>query len=200
MIVGYARVSTADQDLDRQLDALREAGCERVWSEHASGGRQASRPEWDACLSHLRAGDTLVVHELSRLGRNASDLARLVEDLADTGVSLRILNLGIDTSTPAGKLVFTIIAAVAEMERELIRERTKHALDAKRKRGGKVGGRPRTITPRQVRRARELLERGDMSSTEVARAVGISRSRMYELLAEQRDTATSTSGRPAGRR
>lgn len=184
MIAGYARVSTEEQDLSRQVEALHASGCDRIWSEHASGGRGAKRPEWDACLSHLRTGDTLVVHELSRLGRNAGDLARLGDDLLEQGIGLRILNLGIDTGTVSGKLIFIILAAVAEMERELIRERTKHALDYRRRHGGKIGGRPRSFTNAQVERARNLLASGELSSQEVARAVGMSKSTMYRLLAE----------------
>lgn len=137
---GYARVSTGDQDLGRQLDELTAAGCERIWSEAASGKRGADRPEWDAALSHLRTGDTLVVVELSRLGRNAGDLARLAEQMDDQQIALRILNLGLDTSTPAGRLVYSIIAAVAQMERELLVERTVSGLKAARARG-RVGGR-----------------------------------------------------------
>src|SRR6478752_3065898 len=120
--IGYARVSTADQSLDRQLDELRAHGCERVFAEAASGKRGAHRPLWEACLAHLRGGDTLVVVELSRLGRNTGDLGRLLDDLHLRGIALRILNLGVDTRTAAGRLIFTIVGAVASMERELLVE------------------------------------------------------------------------------
>jgi DNA invertase Pin-like site-specific DNA recombinase len=135
-LIGYARVSTPDQSLDRQLDELHALGCSRVFAEAASGKRGAHRPEWDACLAHLRAGDTLVVVELSRLGRNTGDLGRLLDHLDEHNIALRILNLGIDTRTPAGRLIFTIIGAVAAMERELLIERTQSGLAAARARGG----------------------------------------------------------------
>jgi DNA invertase Pin-like site-specific DNA recombinase len=127
-LIGYARVSTPDQSLERQLDELRAHGCSRVFAEAASGKRGAHRPEWDACLGHLRRGDALVVVELSRLGRNTGDLGRLLDHLDEHGIGLQILNLGIDTTTAAGRLVFTITGAVAAMERELLIERTQSVL------------------------------------------------------------------------
>jgi DNA invertase Pin-like site-specific DNA recombinase len=139
-LIGYARVSTPDQSLERQLDELRALGCSRVFAEAASGKRGAHRPEWDACLAHLRPGDTLVVVELSRLGRNTGDLGRLLDHLDEHNIALRILNLGIDTRTPAGRLIFTLIGAVAAMERDLLIERTQSGLAAARARG-RVGGR-----------------------------------------------------------
>jgi hypothetical protein len=102
--IGYGRVSTPDQSLDRQLDELVAHGCERTYAEAASGRRGAYRPQWESCLAHLRAGDTLVVVELSRLGRNTGDLGRLLDDLDQRRIGLQILNLGIDTATPAGRL------------------------------------------------------------------------------------------------
>ena len=155
--IGYARVSTADQSLDRQLDELHAHGCERVFAEAASGKRGAHRPQWEACLAHLRAGDTLVVVELSRLGRNTGDLGRLLDDLEHRGIGLTILNLGIDTKTPAGRLIFTIVGAVAAMERELLIERTQSGLAAARARG-RVGGRRRSFSAEQEREAQRLYE------------------------------------------
>lgn len=178
LVAGYARVSSEGQDVARQVRELEAAGCTRIWSETASGRREATRPEWDALLSHLRDGDELVVTELSRLGRSTADLSHLVDELRDRGVGLRILNLGIDTATPAGRLIFTIVGAVAEMERELLIERTRSGL-ARAKAEGVAFGRPPTYTDRQVRRAQALLEQGDLSPDEVARAIGMSRSRMY---------------------
>ena len=140
MIIGYVRVSTKDQSLDRQRDELTGAGCEQVHEEYARGKRGALRPVWDETVRHLGRGDTVVVTELSRLGRSTAELAALADDLQQRGVALRILNLGVDTGTPAGKLVYAIIAAVAEMERALLVERTMSVLAAARARG-RNGGR-----------------------------------------------------------
>ena len=180
-IIGYARVSTSDQSLDRQLDELRANGCERVFSEAASGKRGAHRPQWEACLAHLRAGDTLVVVELSRLGRNTGDLGRLLDDLDQRGIGLTILNLGIDTKTPAGRLIFTIIGAVAAMERELLIERTQSGLAAARARG-RVGGRRRSFTAEQEREAQRLYDLRQLTAEQIAKVVGTSTSSLYRYL------------------
>jgi len=180
-LIGYARVSTPEQSLDRQLDELRDHGCERVFGETASGKRGAHRPHWDACLAHLRVGDTLVVVELSRLGRNTGDLGRLLDQLDERGIGLKILNLGIDTTTPAGRLIFTITGAVAAMERDLLVERTQSGLAAARARG-RVGGRRRSFTPAQQREAQRLYDLGQMTVEQVARAVGSSSSTVYRYL------------------
>lgn len=190
MDVGYARVSSESQDLRRQVDELQAAGCDRVVEEKASGKHGAKRPVWEALVDsaggQLRAGDRLTVVELSRLGRSTTQLTALLRDLKEREVGLRILNLGIDTSTPAGELIFTIIAAVGQMERDLIAERTRSALDAKRRRGERIGGRKPTHTPEQVQRAMNLLDTTDMTGQEIAGAVGMSRSRMYALVARRR--------------
>lgn len=190
MDVGYARVSSEKQDLTRQIDELSAAGCDQIVTEKASGKHGASRPEWEQLIDpangRLRTGDRLTVVELSRLGRSTTQLTTLLRDFKDRGIGLRILNLGIDTSTPAGELIFTIIAAVAQMERDLIAERTKSALDAKRRRGERVGGRKPSHTPEQVKRAVDLLDTTNMTGQEVANAVGMSRSRMYALVARVR--------------
>lgn len=180
-LIGYARVSTPDQNLDRQIDELRAHGCERIFSEATSGKRGADRPQWQACLAHLRGGDTLVVVELSRLGRNTGDLGRLLDHLDEHRVGLRILNLGVDTATPAGRLVFTIVGAVAAMERELLIERTQSGLAAARARG-RVGGRRRSFTAAQEREARRLYETRQMTMDQIARAVGSSSSTIYRYL------------------
>jgi len=180
-IIGYSRVSTSDQSLDRQLDELRANGCERVFSEAASGKRGAHRPQWEACLAHLRAGDTLVVVELSRLGRNTGDLGRLLDDLDQRGIGLTILNLGIDTKTPAGRLIFTIIGAVAAMERELLIERTQSGLAAARARG-RVGGRRRSFTAEQEREAQRLYDLRQLTAEQIAKVVGTSTSSLYRYL------------------
>jgi DNA invertase Pin-like site-specific DNA recombinase len=174
-------VSTPDQSLDRQHDELRAHGCTRVFGETASGKRGANRPQWDACLGHLRAGDTVVVVELSRLGRNVGDLGRLLDHLDDQSIGLRIRNLGIDTKTPAGKLVFTIIAAVTAMERELLIERTQSGLAAARARG-RVGGRRRSYTAAQQREAQRLYDSRQLTVEQIARAVGSSTTTVYRYL------------------
>lgn len=179
--IGYARVSTPDQSLDRQHDELRAHGCVRVFYEAASGKRGALRPQWDACLAHLRSGDTLVVAELSRLGRNTGDLGRLLDHLDEHKIGLRILNLGIETTTPAGRLIFTIIGAVAAMERELLIERTQSGLAAARARG-RVGGRTRSFTQAQEREAQRLYDTGQITAEQIARAVGSSTSTVYRYL------------------
>jgi DNA invertase Pin-like site-specific DNA recombinase len=167
--------------LDRQLDELRANGCERVFSEAASGKRGAHRPQWEAARMHLRAGDTLVVVELSRLGRNTVDLGQLLDDLDQRGIGLTILNLGIDTKTPAGRLIFTIVGAVASMERELLIERTQSGLAAARARG-RVGGRRRSFTAEQEREAQRLYDLRQLTAEQIAKAVGSSTSSLYRYL------------------
>jgi DNA invertase Pin-like site-specific DNA recombinase len=181
MDIGYARVSTHEQILDRQLDELRAAGCERTFSEKASGKKDANRPDWDRCLGSLRAGDRLAVTELSRLGRHTGELAQLADQLKEREVGLRILNLGIDTTTPAGKLIFTIVAAVAEMERELLIERTISGLAAARAQG-RVGGRRRSSTDKQLARAQALYDERRFTMAEIARMVGSSPATLYRHL------------------
>lgn len=179
--IAYARVSTADQSLERQTDELSAAGADEVRTEVASGKKDALRPVWDELMRSLRQGDTLMVTELSRLGRSTSQLAALSDDLNERGVSLKILNLGVDTGTPAGKLVYSIIAAVAEMERSLLVERTNSGLAAARARG-RNGGRKREITDKEIRRAQKLYDARELTVSEIARTVGCSRQTLYRYL------------------
>jgi DNA invertase Pin-like site-specific DNA recombinase len=153
--IGYARVSTNGQLLDRQLHALNEVGCLKVFADKQSG-RDADRADLIACLAYLRAGDTLVVPSLDRLARSLQDLVTVVSDLRRRGVGFRSLHEAIDTTTPGGRLVFHIFAALAEFIRELIVEGTHEGLAAARARGVKLG-RPPAMTPEQVRSARTLL-------------------------------------------
>lgn len=179
MLIGYARVSTPEQDLTPQLEALVAAGCERTFSDKASGAK-ADRAGLADALSHARSGDIIVVWKLDRLGRTMKGLVDLSVDLAKRGVGLKSLTDGIDTGGTAGKLVFHIMAAMAEMERDLIRERTTAALIVAR-RGGRVGGRKTVMTPRRVEAARKLLASG-MSAREIAPTIGVSVATLYRHL------------------
>jgi DNA invertase Pin-like site-specific DNA recombinase len=186
-LLGYARVSTDLQDPALQHDALAAAGCDKVWTDHASGTATA-RPELAAVLEYARAGDVLVVWRLDRLGRSVQHLVSTVTDLAARGVELRSLNEGIDTTTATGRLTFHIFAAVAEFEADLIRARTVAGLDAARARG-RVGGRPSVMTPEKAAAATELLGRPGTSVTAVARALGVSRASVYRFLESSRPAA-----------
>ena len=160
-LIGYARVSTAEgaQVLDRQLDALREAGCERVFEDRASGAKGAGnseRPGLAACLDYLRKGDVLIVLDLDRLGRLATELVALIDALAERDVAFRALNSPMDTTTPQGRAFLQIQAAFAEMERNVIRQRVREGLKAARAKGRK-GGRPRIMTVEKLRYARHLM-------------------------------------------
>ena len=176
MLIGYARVSTPEQDLTPQLDALGEAGCERTFSDKASGAK-ANRVGLADALSHARPGDVLVVWKLDRLGRTMKGLVDLAADLAERGIGLRSLTDGIDTAGTAGKLVFHIMAAMAEMERDLNRERTTAALVVAR-REGRVGGRKTVMTPNRLAAARKLLASG-MPMRDIAPAIGVSVPTLY---------------------
>lgn len=187
MLIGYARVSTSEQDLAPQLAALREAGCEKVFSDKASGVK-ADRVGLADALSHARAGDVLVVWKLDRLGRTMKGLVDLAADLADRDVGLRSLTDGIDTAGTAGKLVFHIMAAMAEMERDLVRERTTAALVVARSEG-RVGGRKTVMTPERIAAARKLLASGT-KPREIAKVIGVSVPTLYRHL----PAATQDSG------
>ena len=156
-MVGYARVSTREdrQVFDRQVDALRATGCERIYDNRGSGA-SADRPGLKACLDYLRRDDVLVVLDLDRLGRLAGELIRLVDELEGRGVGFRALNTAFDTTTPMGRAFLQIQAAFAEMERNVIRQRVKEGIAAARARGRK-GGRPRVMTAERLRYAQHLM-------------------------------------------
>ena len=181
-LIGYARVSTADQILDRQTRALAEVGCLRVFAEKRTG-RTAERPELQACLDYLRPGDTLVVVSLDRLSRSLADLITLVADLRRHGVGFRSMHEALDTTTPGGRLVFHVFAALAEFIRELIVEGTREGLDAARARGTRLG-RPPAMTPEQIRHARDLLTRPENTVASIARLLGVSRNTIYKYRPE----------------
>lgn len=180
MLIGYARVSTSDQRLDLQVDALTRAGCDRVFTDQASDGR-VDRAGLDGAMSHLRAGDTLIVWKLDRLGRTVRQLVELVTDLQSSGVEFASLTDGIDTGTPAGRFFFHIMAALSEMERDLIRERTRAGLAAAKARG-RQGGRPPKLSVQQLNHARRLLSDPLTTSLEVAQTFGVARSTLYRAL------------------
>jgi DNA invertase Pin-like site-specific DNA recombinase len=183
MDIGYARVSTKDQSLDLQVDALRRAGCTKVYEEVA-GGARAHRPVLDALLAELRPGDVLVIWKLDRLGRSLRHLVDLAGVLLEQGVGLKSLNDPIDTTTSQGRLVFNLFGSLAEFERDLIRERTCAGLTAARARG-RLGGRPKGLTPAAERTAcaaETLYRERRLSAREIAARLGIAKSTLYEYL------------------
>ena len=181
MDVGYARVSTGEQTLDLQLDALRQAGCGKLFTETASGAK-AERPVLNDVLGYLRTGDTLVVWRLDRLGRSLKHLIETVAQLAERGIGFKSLGEQIDTTTSGGKLVFHVFGALAEFERDLIRERTHAGLAAARARGRK-GGRPKALTdPKKVALAQALYDDGRHDVATICRTLGISRATLYRYL------------------
>jgi len=179
MVIGYCRVSTAGQSLDRQIDQLTAAGCERVYQEKVSGASK-ERPELTRLLDALRGGDVVVVTELSRLGRTVKGLIELVEKIHQLGADIRSLKENIDTTSSMGKMVFTVMAAVAEMERDLIRERTADGLKAARARGRK-GGRP-AIDQEQLNLALRMYDSKSYTVAEITKATGISKATLYAYL------------------
>lgn len=181
MKIGYARVSTDDQNTDLQLDALKRAGCRRIYTDKGQGGAKRSRPQLDKCLADLKPGDVLTVWKLDRLGRSLSHLVAVLEDLNGRGVAFRSLTEAIDTSNPAGRLMGHVIAALAEFERALITERTRAGIRAAKRRGVKLGRKP-ALSAEQVAHARKLVEQGD-SPGDVAQLLGVARSTLYKALA-----------------
>jgi DNA invertase Pin-like site-specific DNA recombinase len=177
MLIGYARVSTEDQNLNLQRDALQNAGCEQIYTDHISGTK-ATRPGLTDALSHLRTGDTLVVWRLDRLGRSLRHLIDTVTDLQEDGIGFKSLTENIDTTTSGGKLVFHIFGALAEFEREIIRERTQAGLAAARARG-KKGGRPKLLTDKQVQILKDLAANPANSIAAICKTLGISRTTYY---------------------
>lgn len=177
MLIGYERVSSSDQVLDLQHDALKEAGCEHIFSEKLSGAN-AIRPELAAVLAFLRPGDTLVVWRLDRLGRTLKDLLVIIEDLNTQGVGFKSLSESLDTTSSGGKLIFSIFGAIAEFERQLIRERTVAGLAAARARGRK-GGRRQSISDMKVQAAHQIAATTQDSIGEICQSLGISRGTYY---------------------
>lgn len=177
MLVGYARVSTQDQNLDLQHDALTTAGCERVFTDIVSGVKE-DRLGLQEALSFMRHGDVLVVWRLDRLGRSLGHLIENVNQLGARGIGFRSLQESIDTTTSGGKLIFHMFGALAEFERDVIRERTKAGLQAARARG-RQGGRPRVLEGKKLALARSMYEDMNHSPRDICEALGISRSTLY---------------------
>lgn len=180
MLIGYARVSTDDQTLDLQTDALRAAGCERTYSDQVSGAK-TERPGLNKALDVVREGDTLVVWRLDRLGRTLPHLITLIDELKNREVGFRSLTESIDTTTPSGELIFHIFGALAQFERNLIRERTNAGLAAARARGRFGGGR-RRLGPKEVAVARKLYSDKTNSIEDICRTLRISRATLYRYL------------------
>ncbi len=178
--IGYARVSTLDQDPALQHDTLTAAGCQRIFVDKASG-KLESRPALDDLLEQVRPGDTVVVWRLDRLGRSLRHLLETVSALEHRGVAFVSLTENIDTSTPGGRLVFHVFGALAEFERDLIRERTQAGLAAARARG-RVGGRPTVWTEDKLRTARAMRASGDYDVASIAKVLGVSRASVYRAL------------------
>lgn len=172
MIIGYARVSTTDQNLDAQLDALKEAGAGRVFSETISGAT-AKRPELQRMLDQLRDGDVVVVTKYDRLARSLRDLLDFVEAIKERGAGFRSLAEDIDTTTPAGELIFHVFASIAHFERRRIAERTREGLAAARKRG-RIGGRPPALSPDQKAEVIRMRDEEHRPMPEIAKLFGVS--------------------------
>ncbi|WP_320536602.1 recombinase family protein [Pseudarthrobacter sp. IC2-21] len=182
-LIGYARVSTRQQSTDRQRVDLLAAGVRRddLYVDHGVSGARASRPKFDEALDALMEGDTLVITTLDRLGRSTQNMLALADELRSRGAGLRVLNLGggdVDTSTPMGSMVFTIMAALAQMEHEIKRERVTDSINKRREAGKDLGGRPRRVTDSQIRSAVRLVNGGEPAA-QVARDFGMSRATFY---------------------
>jgi DNA invertase Pin-like site-specific DNA recombinase len=172
MLVGYARVSTEDQHLDSQIETLKQAGAERVWSEKVSGSN-ADRPELSKLIDQLRSEDVVIVTKYDRLSRSLQDLLTIVETIREKGAGFRSLAEDIDTTTPAGRLVFHVFASIAQFERERISERTREGLAAARKKG-RVGGRPRALTSDQRTEVRKMRDEDGRGIAELSRLFKVS--------------------------
>lgn len=179
MKIGYARVSTEDQTLDAQIDALEAAGAERIFKEKKTG-KNRERVELELLLEQLRKDDVVIVTKYDRLARSLRDLIEIVETIRERGAGFRSLGEDIDTTTPAGRLVFHVFGSIAEFERERIVERTKEGLSAARRRG-RIGGRPSALNSDQKAAARRMRDEEDRSISEIARVFNVSRQTIMRL-------------------
>ncbi|AKK25097.1 recombinase family protein [Pandoraea oxalativorans] len=188
-LIGYARVSTRDQDLTNQEAQLRAAGCGRIFAEKFTGTKRA-RPQLDRLLDHLREGDVVVVTRLDRLARSIRDLLEIVERIRDAGAGLRSLaEPWADTTTPAGRMVLTVFGGMAEFERSLIVERTSSGRAAAKARGTKFGRKPK-LEPAQLTHIYELVDEGKASRQEIAKLFSIDRSTLYRVLSQRTSGAS----------
>jgi len=194
-LLGYARVSTLEQNPDLQVDELTAAGCWQVWTDHGSGALDR-RPQLVAVLEQLRPGDTLVVWRLDRLGRSLRHLIEVVTGLDEREVGFRSLRESIDTTTAGGRLVFHLFGALAQFERELIRDRTVAGLTAARARG-RVGGRPSKLTAEQVRQARKMYDARELTVEQIGDVLGVSRTSIYRALGKTTTPASPAAAGPA---
>jgi DNA invertase Pin-like site-specific DNA recombinase len=187
MLIGYARVSTSEQETAAQVTALKAAGCERIYREKASGGRW-DRPELHRLLDQLRKGDVLVVWKLDRLSRSLRDVLTIMERLAEAKCGFRSLTEAIDTTTPAGRMMMQMVGAFAEFERAMLRERTKVGLEAAR-REGRIGGRRPKLTPQQQAEIVRMVSRGNKTAADAARLFSVHPATVARLLSRARVTA-----------
>ncbi|MFG2895051.1 recombinase family protein [Streptomyces sp. NPDC048248] len=191
--IGYARVSTKGQLLDRQIDSLSAAGCRRIFADKKSG-KNAERPELKACHDFLAEGDTLVVPYLNRYGRSLQDLVNMVAELRARGIGFQSLHEALDTTTPGGRLIFHVFAALAEFIRELIVAGTHEGLAAARARG-KTGGRPTVVNAELIRAARDMLPNPENSVASIARILGVSVGTLYNHIPDLQELRTSRAPR-----
>ncbi len=191
MKIGYARVSTHEQNLGLQTDALSQAGCQKIYEDQVSGSKSA-RPSFEEALTYLRKGDVLVVWRLDRLGRSLKHLIEIITLLDDRGVGFQSLQESIDTTTSGGRLVFHLFGALAEFERQLIRERTRAGLAAARARGRK-GGRPKSLDKKKQALLYKLYDEKNHSIAEICELVGVSKSTLYAYLRQRDATQRSKS-------
>lgn len=190
MKIGYARVSTLEQNPDLQHDALTQAGCEKIFTDHLSGAKTA-RPDLTEALNYARSGDTLVVWRLDRLGRSLKHLIEVVEDLENHKIGFMSLQEGINTTTPGGRLVFHLFGALAEFERNLIRERTQAGLSAARARG-RMGGRKPKLKSGQVKTLLKMYESKQHTIKEICRVMHISKATLYKYIRDKTVSKSKT--------
>jgi DNA invertase Pin-like site-specific DNA recombinase len=192
--IGYARVSTKGQNEDSQVDELTANGCDKIFTDHGVSGKLAARPELDKALAYLREGDVFVITRMSRAMRSLRHMIELAEDLRERGIGLVVIKQDIDTTTPQGRLVFHIFAAMDEFQRELIVEGTNEGLAAAKARG-KLGGRKPSYTALQAQTARDLHAKGEHTAEEIGRVIGVSRATVYRMIKETPATPPAPAAR-----